>query len=43
MKYWIWLNLLDKKEYKGINLAHGEKQWLEIAMLLDSKAKSYIT
>lgn len=33
------VDLLDKKEYKGINLAHGEKQWLEIAMLLVQKPK----
>lgn len=33
------INLADKMEELAMNLAHGEKQWLEIGMVLASKPK----
>lgn len=33
------INLADKRQDLAINLAHGEKQWLEIGMVLASKPR----
>jgi len=34
MRYLTKINLADKADYPAKNLAHGEKQWLEIGMVL---------
>jgi urea transport system ATP-binding protein len=35
----VTINLADKAEWKAGALAHGQKQWLEIGMLLAQNAK----
>ena len=39
MKHLFNINLADKAEELAKNLAHGEKQWLEIGMVLASKPR----
>lgn len=39
MAYLLNINLADKADYMAKNLAHGEKQWLEIGMVLASKPR----
>jgi urea transport system ATP-binding protein len=39
MKHLSDINLVEKADELAINLAHGEKQWLEIGMVLASKPR----